>query len=182
MIWDGLTPPYRTVVADPPWRYDEGWPPGPWSADKSRRRPLDYSSMPLAEVASLPVAELAAPDAHLYLWTTNRYLRDAYAVAEAWGFAYSATLVWCKPLMGWQPGGAFGNSAEFVLFARRGRPAVCERQNTTWFQWPRGHHSEKPAAFFDLVERVSAGPYVELFARAPRLGWDHWGHGYEVAS
>lgn len=61
-------------------------------------------------------------------------------------------------------------------------PSEVDRVETTWFRWPRGPHSVKPAAFLDLVERVSPGPYVELFARKQRLGWDSWGKGYEVAS
>lgn len=106
----GLSPPYTTVVADPPWQYDEGWAPfGPTSrgGDRPARRPLPYSSMDVGEIAALDVTELVGTDAHLYLWTTNRYLRESYDVAEAWGFKPSTVLVWCKPPMGIGPGGAF---------------------------------------------------------------------------
>jgi N6-adenosine-specific RNA methylase IME4 len=138
--------------------------------------------MPVAEIAAMPVEELVAADAHLYLWTTNRYLRMAHSVAEAWGFKPSQTLTWCKPARGIGPGGAFSNTTEFVLFCRRGKLDYQDRIDTTWWLWPRGEHSVKPAAFLDIVERVSPGPYVELFARAPRLGWDSWGKGYEGAA
>ncbi len=180
-MWEGLNPPYRTIVADPPWDHSEGFPPGLWSKDSTRRTPLPYSSMSLGEIGDLPVDGLADVGAHLYLWTTNRYLRDAFSIVDAWRFTTRQVLVWCKPLMGWQPGGAFGNSTEFVLFARRGKLSTGERQNCSHWEWPRGAHSAKPAAFMDIVEQVSPEPRVELFARAPRLGWDSWGKGYEVA-
>lgn len=177
-----LSPPYSTIVAGPPWVYDEGWAPfGPTSrgGDKPGRRALPYSALSVDDIAALPVESLAANDAHLYLWTTNRYLRSAFALCEWWGFKPSQTLVWCKPPMGIGPGGAFSITTEFVLFARRGHLKASTRIDSTWWQWSRGPHSVKPPAFLDIVEQVSPGPYVELFARAPRLGWDSWGHGYE---
>lgn len=185
MSWEGLTPPYATIVADPPWTYAEGWPgfvAGKHGSDQSERRPLPYSAMTTQAIADLPVAELAADGCHLYLWTTNRYLRDAYDVAEAWGFKPSQILTWCKAPMGLGPGGAFVSTTEFCLFARRGALGHLSRVDSTWWQWKRAAgaaHSVKPAGFLDLVEQVSPSPRVELFARAPRLGWDSWGKGYE---
>lgn len=258
MDWEGLTPPYATIVADPPWPYDDGWPAfGPTShgGDCVDHRPLPYSSMPVDEIAALPVIDLAAPDAHLYLWTTNRYLWDARDVALGWGFTPSRVLVWCKPPMGIGVGGTFASTTEFVVFARRSNGArVVERAgrlireardaagitrpelhrmvrggsptgivarwedddslpneqdwarlqevlpalrgvarpyvppppakeslrlDRSWWEWPRLGHSTKPPAFLDVVEAASPGPYVELFARATRLGWDSWGLGYE---
>ena len=175
-IFDGLTPPYSTIVADPPWHYDPGGPTTGWGP----LRPPPYSSMTVAEIAEMPVGELCSADAHLYLWTTNAYLAAAFGVAEAWGFRHSQTLTWCKPPRGIGPGGAFSNTTEFVLFCRRGSLAPTKRIDTTWWAWPRGPHSVKPAAFGDIVEQVSPGPYLELFARSPRLGWDAWGKGYET--
>lgn len=179
-----LTPPYATIVADPPWRYEQG---GPYSADNARPfarglRPPPYTQMAIEEIAALPVSALAAEHAHLYLWTTNRYLRDAFGIVEAWGFRPSQVLVWCKPPMGIGPGGAFSNTTEFVLFARRGSLKPLQRQDSTWWEWSRNGHSVKPAAFLDVVEQVSPGPYVELFCRQPRFGWDSWGHGYETGA
>jgi len=135
--------------------------------------------MNATDIMAMPVRQIAAVDAHLYLWTTNAYLFQAHEIAKFWGFKHSQTLTWCKPAQGIGPGGAFSNTTEFVLFCRRGHLAHQNRIDTTWFQWQRGPHSVKPAAFLDLVEQVSPGPYVELFARAPRLGWDSWGKGYE---
>lgn len=183
-MFDELSPPYSTIVAYPPWQHDKGSPVNAWGrvGDARKRVRLRYSSLPVAEITALPVADLAAADAHLYLWTTNRFLRHAWSIAEAWGFKPSQMLTWCKPPVGVGPGGAFANTSEFVLFCRRGSLSHLTRVESTWWEWPRGPHSAKPAAFLDLVERVSPGPYVELFARAPRLGWDSWGYGYESAA
>ena len=189
MSWEGLTPPYSTIVADPPWHYTQGGPRSRPGASRShsltgRDRAVNvppYSTMSVDEVAAMPVGSLAGKSAHLYIWTTNAYLRHTFGIAEAWGFTPSQVLTWCKPPRGLGPGGAFANTTEFCLFARRNCPHR-QRVNSTWWEWPRGAHSVKPAAFMDLVEQVSPGPYVELFARQPRLGWDHWGHGYELGA
>jgi N6-adenosine-specific RNA methylase IME4 len=185
MTWEGLTPPYRTIVADPPWDYGFNsrkgtWPPtNAGAAGAYRNAPLPYSTMSTTEIAALPVAQLAHQDgAHLYLWTTQRLMRSAYEIAEAWGFAVRTVLVWSKPAKGIS--GDFVCSAEFVLYGKRGSLPALSRHMGTVFDLPRpAGHSTKPPAFLDVVEGVSPGPYVELFARAPRLGWDSWGYGYE---
>jgi N6-adenosine-specific RNA methylase IME4 len=183
-LFDGLNPPYATIVADPPWAYAEGWPKsnGQGQRGNKDRKLIGYSSMSLDEMTALRPGVIADADAHLYLWTTNRYLRAAFDLAEAWGFHPSQVLTWCKPPRGLGPGGAFAVTTEFVIFARHGTPRHRERVDSTWWEWSRQGHSVKPAAFYDLVERVSPGPYVELFARQPRLGWDHWGYGIEGAA
>jgi len=253
---------YRTIVADPPWDHSDGT--GVDVRNGGNVTHLPYQTMTLEEIAALPVYSLSDNvdhDAHLYLWTTSRFLPDAFGIVEAWGFRYTATLVWCKASRGWSTGGQFQNNVEFVLFANRpkrvsrpdalmvttyladaaeaagvSREAVnaamgtsdmagwwlsrietrasvpswekyerlkrlvragderddlvreinarkgTERDHTPqvvdtrWFQWPRGRHSAKPEAFIDLVEQVSPGPYLELFARRQRLGWDTWGN------
>lgn len=175
-MFNELSPPYSTIVADPPWRYEQG---GPTTGTARFPKPK-YTMMELADIKALPVVDLAAKDAHLYLWTTNRYLRSAFDVAEAWGFKHSQTLAWCKCPSGIGPGGAFSNTMEFVLYCRRGSLPYQGRVDRTWWEWPRSAHSVKPAGFLDIVEQVSPGPYVELFARQPRLGWDAWGYGYEM--
>lgn len=169
---------YRTICADPPWRYD-GWANNVTERFPNvtpGRKPLDYPSMSVEDIAGLDVASLAKDDAHLYLWTTNRYLFDARTVAEAWGFRYSQLLVWAKTPRGKGPGGAFAQNAEFILFCRRGKLAHKMRLDSVWFNWKRTpSHSTKPDAFLDLVEQVSPGPYLELFARRARFGWDYYG-------
>jgi len=129
--------------------------------------------MAVQDIKRLPVDSWAEEDSHLYLWTTQRYLPDAFEVLEAWGFSMGAVLVWSKPPKGVV--GTYVSSAEFVLFGRRGSLAHKKRHIGTVFEWSRSAHSQKPDAFLDLVESVSPGPYLELFARRQRLGWDTWG-------
>jgi N6-adenosine-specific RNA methylase IME4 len=112
---------YRTIVADPPWEIGEF--PANFGYEAGKRTP--YSMMPLAEIVALPVASLAAPEAHLYLWTTSGYLRDAYGVAEAWGFEPMYPLVWCKPPYGEGLGGKYVSNVEFVLFCRERHGSVA---------------------------------------------------------
>ena len=189
MTFAELSPPYATIVADPPWpqsgagalRGREGWGDATGAS-----KPMPYSTMALEDIAALPVEGLAASDAHLYLWTTNGFLRRAFDVVDAWGFTYSTTIVWAKKPMGGGLGGAYGISTEFLLYARRGSlPEKC-RVPSTWHQWKRRYdargkplHSAKPIPALDMIEQVSPGPYVELFSRDQRLGWDAWGWGFE---
>ncbi len=165
---------YRTIVADPPWPVRQ--PPKSFKTG-TQNAPLPYETMSVDAIQSLPIAALAQPSAHLYLWTVNRHVRSAYDIAGAWGFTPSMLLTWCKEPMGIGAGRQFASTTEFVLFAWRGaqerEPMRIERN---WWVWPRGEHSAKPEAFLDLVEQVSPGPYLELFARRQRLGWDTWGN------
>ena len=172
---------YHTIVADPPWHYDRtGVTFHDGSSGEFKGHGLPYPTMSLDDIAALPVADLAARDAHLYCWTTQKYLEHTYDIVRGWGFSPSCLLVWCKPIRGWTVGGTFMSTTEFVLFARRGSLKALTRCDRQWFEWPRGAHSAKPEAFMDIVEQVSPGPRVELFSRRARLGWDVWGN--EVGS
>jgi len=162
---------YATIVADPPWEVAAG--PRSLHDPGEQTRQLVYPTMSVGEIAAMEVP--AASDAHLYLWTINRYVEDAYAIARAWGFAPSTLLVWVKTPKGRGLGGTFSNATEYMLFARRGALVAKGRVERNWWQWQRGEHSAKPEAFLDIVESVSPGPYLELFARRQRLGWDTWG-------
>lgn len=167
---------YRTIVADPPWDHSDGT--GASYSTKGRRDcGLPYQTMTLDEIKNLPVSEWAMPGAHLYLWTTNRYLKAAFEVSKAWGFDHVATLVWCKQ-RGLGSGGVFYSNVEFVLYCRnKGDAGIpnAARIKSRWFDWPRSSHSAKPEAFLDLVEQASHGPFLEMFARRARFGWDYWG-------
>jgi len=180
-VFAGLTPPYSTIVADPPWAYRGK--PGTMltTANKATTRPdQQYSRMSAEAVAALPVGDLAAANAHVYLWTTNPILPDSFAVLAAWGFNYVTTLTWLKTgTLGM--GYYFRGDTEHVLFGVRGKAPIPPADRArNWFQAAKTGHSVKPPIFGDLVEQCSPGPYVELFARAPRLGWDSWGKGYEL--
>lgn len=161
---------YACIVADPP------WPSMHQRSTYHRGKPeRHYPTMPVADIAALPVSDWAAEDAHLWVWGVNRTLRSAYEVVEAWGFTPMSLLTWCKPGPGM--GYYLRNNTEHCIFATRGRPMVPEvKAMSTWFQWPRLRHSEKPQQFFDLVEHVSPRPRLEMFARTERSGWDSWGN------
>lgn len=143
---------------------------------------IPYETMTLDDITALPVREFAEDNSHLYLWTTNRFLRDTYDIAEAWGFKFSTLLTWCKPPQGLGMGGAYTITTEFCLFCRRGSLPPLRRWDSSWARVSRpyenGHiaHSVKPEAFLDIIEQVSPGPYLEMFARRQRLGWDTWGN------
>lgn len=174
-----VTPPmpegtYHCIVADPPWCLDTG--PDEMNTTGERGHDhLAYEQMSIEAICALDVARLAAPDAHLYLWTTNRYVEASYTIARAWGFEPSALLVWCKAPRGVGLGDTFRQTAEFVLFARRGSLTARRIVERTWFEWPRSAHSVKPAAFYSLVESVTPPPYLDLFARRARPNWTVWG-------
>lgn len=170
---------YSTIVADPPWDVKRLASPGA-KAFGDHDAPLQsvvlpYATMSIEEIKALPVSGMAETDAHLYVWTINRYIEDTYAIVRAWGFTPKTLLVWAKAPMGIGPGGAYSITTEYVLYASRGSLASTSRVDRTWWSWPRGRHSAKPDAFLDVVEQVSPGPYVELFARRARFGWDYWG-------
>lgn len=195
MSWPGLTPPYSTVVADPPWPYDTatGGAALPHSVKRNGlvARGVDdmgFSTMSMADLHALPVGLLAAANAHLYLWTTNSFMAEAHELARSWGFAPKTILTWVKvhqddpTRVSMKTGYYFRGATEHALFCVRGSLRLSTSEGIpTAFLWPRiGQHSVKPPPFGDLVEKCSPGPYVELFARAPRLGWDSWGYGYET--
>lgn len=167
---------YAVVVSDPPWVYEGTTGVNRGHRAGTRKPVLSYPTMTVNAIKALDVEAIAAPDAHLFLWTTHHYLNDAFDVAQAWGFRPSATLTWCKKPVGIGPGGLFAVTSEFVIYARRGKPTHRRRVETTWWEWPRGAHSQKPEAFLDMVEATLDGPYLEMFARRNRMGWDTWGN------
>lgn len=167
---------YQTILADPPWEVKRG---PDWGSNGTSRE-LTYPTMSLDDIKGLPVSTLANPHgSHLYLWTINKYVEQTYEVARAWGFKPSTLLVWCKAPNGIGLGGTYSLTTEFVLFARRGTCKASQRLDTTWWQWKRGRHSQKPEEFQEIIEAVSPGPYLELFARRRRAGWDVWGNEVE---
>ena len=174
---------YATIVADPPWplhersggRKDHARPGGFGLGNNSRS--IGYPLMSIEKLQQLPVSGLAADDAHLYCWTFNAFVPDTYELVQCWGFRPVTLLTWAKVPRGLGMGGTFTNTTEFVLFCRRGSLKPLRKVDTSWWNWKRGaRHSQKPDGFLDLVESVSPGPYLELFARRARFGWDYWGN------
>jgi N6-adenosine-specific RNA methylase IME4 len=164
---------YHTIVVDPPWRYKTTLPG--FGSLKAARSGVPYDTLTIAEIVALPVGQLAARDAHLYLWTTGTHLPSAFEMVRAWGFVYSTPLVWCKTPRGFSGFPTFNTCTEFVLFCRRGSLKPIARIDRNWWEWKRRQHSAKPEHFMDLVESVSPGPRLEMFSRRHRLGWDVWG-------
>ena len=168
---------FKTIVADPPWQQ-------PMTGKRTRAKggpspELPYPTMTLSEIKALPVGRLAADGCHLWLWTTNSFLRDGFDVLDAWGFRYLAPVHWIKPS---GIGNWFVHRTQTVLFGYRrpcrmgaGRysPKLIETGDPA-------RHSEKPEEAFTLIESVSDGPRLELFARRPREGWTVWGNEVEA--
>lgn len=180
---------YGTIVVDPPWEYPEGFALGHGRTVSNGTvtfesavevRPLPYDSMSLSELVALPVRDLAERDARVFLWATNRYLPQALGLLSAWGFSYRQTLVWHKTDVN-LPGHVAPNSAEFVLVGVVGSPERVSVMPSAVIATSRlggpgvKSHSQKRECWLDYFEQVSPGPYVELFARRDRLGWDTWG-------
>jgi N6-adenosine-specific RNA methylase IME4 len=187
---------YPTIVADPPWKYDSDTQgaDGPRSGAIVRTVKRDgslangvrdhtYDRLSVAEIAALPIGEMAEKNAHLYLWTTNQFMVEAHDIARAWGFKPKTICTWVKThqkdrdRVSMKTGYYFRGATEHFLFCVRGslRLQVSEGLPTAYL-WPRLPHSVKPEAFYDLVEKASPGPFLELFARRNRLGWHTWGN------
>lgn len=172
---------YRTIVVDPPWHYRTfGGFNGPQSDGVRRevRRVLPYQSMTVAQIAALGVTEMAHPaGANVFLWTTNRYLPHSFDVLAAWGASYSQTLVWHKTGANPTTGHIAPTSCEYLIHGRIGKAVLTGKLADSLLTTKRlaSRHSAKPETWLDEIERVSPGPYMELFARRNRLGWDTWG-------
>lgn len=177
-FWEPLTPPYKTLVVDPPWPYRRLGPRRP--ADEVRQategKPWPYSQMDLEVILSLPIKELADDDSRLFLWITHKYLRYAWTAMESYGFKPGRLITWTK-----KPRGTANVTTEYLLFGTRGGPPLLPWIDTTWYEWGwQPGHSQKPAAAYDLIETWGEGPRVDIFARQARLGWDSWGLGVEA--
>lgn len=161
---------YGVVLADPPWRYS-------FSKSKSRRIENQYPTMSLQEIAALPVSDIAAKDAMLFLWTTTAKLKETFTVIESWGFEYVTSAVWDKEVMGM--GYYFRGQHEFLLVCKRGKPRAPapNTRPSSVIRSRRGRHSAKPASVYQIIETMYPEiPKVELFARNTREGWDRWGN------
>jgi N6-adenosine-specific RNA methylase IME4 len=161
---------YRTIVADPPWRYNVKPPEGA----------TPYPTMTQQELLNLPVGLWAADQAHLYLWTTNSFMVEAHGLARAWGFEPKTIITWIKRHRvsddNWIGMGFYYRGVtEHVIFAVRGNLKVFRSDQPNILYAPHTNHSEKPAAFYDMVMHMSPGPYLDVFARKQRFGWDSWG-------
>lgn len=159
---------YRTIMADPPWDINQ--------RGKYNRRSAEshYKLMPLDRIKAMPVANLCEDNAHLYLWVPNGLLQEGLDAIKAWGFTFRSPIYWIKPRL--SLGNYIRNASETLLFATRGKAPVKFHVQPNWLFAPQQEHSHKPEEQFAIIERLSDGPYLELFARRRQPGWDCWGN------
>lgn len=170
---------FSTILADPPWQFQNRT--GKMAPE--HRRLLRYGTMELEEILELSVPQLAAAASHLYLWVPNALIAEGIEVMKRWGFTYKTNLVWYKVRKDGGPDGRgvgfyFRNVTELVLFGVRGsmRTLAPGRREVNLLTSRKREHSRKPDELYDIIERCSPGPYLELFARHPRAGWTQWGN------
>ncbi|MDE2105270.1 MAG: hypothetical protein KGL39_49045 [Patescibacteria group bacterium] len=186
--------PFSCILADPPWHFRArtALQVGNWTSRRDAEK--HYSVMGVEDIKALPVRNIAAKDAHLFLWTTGRCLRQALEVIEAWGFRYSAiAFTWIKLKRSHNPlqlrcvalaeadlhvglGLTTRKNAEFCLLGRRGNAHRNAKDVREIILAPVREHSRKPDEQYRRVERYCDGPYLELFARQERAGWSAWGN------
>lgn len=171
---------YKTILADPPWQFQNRT--GKMAPE--HKRLSRYETMKLSEIIDLPVSRIVEDTAHLYLWVPNALLPDGLLVMQAWGFQYKSNLIWHKIRKdggsdGRGVGFYFRNVTEIILFGVRGKNArtlAHGRRQVNFMAAQKREHSRKPDEQYDVIEACSPGPYLELFARGERAGWDVWGN------
>lgn len=164
-------PKVSTVMADPAWVKNQTGGSGRYGSALNH-----YNLTSLERIKAMPVQDFVADDAHLYLWVTNSNIDEGLEVIKAWGFRYITMFHWIKPRMGM--GNYLRNASETCLFAVRGKLPPLNRNQINWLISYPTEHSEKPREFVSIVERVSPGPYLELFCRkrpASNKKWYCWG-------
>lgn len=175
----GLTGRFGTILIDPPWRFANRT--GKMAPEHRRLR--RYPTMSFEEIAALPVPQLALDKSHLYLWCPNALLNEGLGIMKAWGFTYKTNIVWFKVRKDGGPDGRgvgfyFRNVTEMLLFGVRGsmRTLAPGRRQVNIMVTRKQEHSRKPDEAYDLIQRCSPGPFLELFARLRAPGWTQWGN------
>jgi N6-adenosine-specific RNA methylase IME4 len=171
---------FKTILADPPWQFQNRT--GKMAPEHKRLN--RYPTMKLEEIKSLPVAEVAEENSHLYLWVPNALLPDGLDVMRTWGFQYKTNIIWEKVRKDGLPDGRgvgfyFRNVTEILLFGVKGsgvRTLAPARTQVNLVRAQKREHSRKPDEMIELIEACSPGPYLELFARGERDGWTLWGN------
>jgi len=169
---------FKTILADPPWRFLNKTAIGsPENINAFR-----YNTMPLQEICSMPVQEIAAENAHLYLWVPNALLQEGLNVMKEWGFKYKTNIVWNKVRKdGESDGGGLGfyfrHATEMVLFGVRGSLSTLPpaRTQVNVIRARRREHSRKPDELYNIIEKCSPSSCLELFARGTHSDWYAWG-------
>ncbi len=174
-----VTGAYGTILADPPWQFMNRT--GKMAPEHHRL--ARYTTLKLEDILAIPVAQVAAPESHLYLWVPNALLAEGMAVLKGWGFTFKTNLIWYKVRQDGGPDGRgvgfyFRNVTEMVLFGVKGhfRTLPPGRRQVNIMTSRKREHSRKPDELYKIIEQGSPGPYLELFARGRRSGWSQWGN------
>ncbi len=170
---------FGTVLADPPWRFANRT----GKVAPEHRRLSRYGTLSFEEIAALPVADHVADRAHCYLWIPNALLPWGLQVLDAWGFEYKSNIIWHKVRKdggsdGRGVGFYFRNVTEIMLFGVRGKSARTldpGRSQVNLIASRKREHSRKPDEQYEIIEKCSWGPYLELFGRGVRHNWTVWG-------
>ena len=175
---------YHTIYADPPWQFaNKTGKVAPENKKNGR-----YETMTLDEIKALPVSECTAEQAHLYLWIPTAMIQDGLDVMKAWGFEYKTIFFWEKVRKDGNPDGRgvgfyFRNVIEPCLFGVKTRTKhetyrtlAPGRSQVNVIRTIKREHSRKPDEMIEIIENCSEGPYLELFGRGIREGWDVWGN------
>lgn len=171
---------YKTIYADPPWQFQNRT----GKVAPEHKRLNRYGTLKLDDIKQLPVSEVADEKCHLYLWVPNALLPEGLEVMKAWGFQYKTNIIWEKVRKDGMPDGRgvgfyFRNVTEILLFGIKGgnnRTLEAGRSQVNLIRAMKREHSRKPDEFVPLIESCSSAPYLELFARGDRAGWDMWGN------
>ncbi len=171
---------FATVLADPPWRFQNKT----GKVAPEHKRLARYPTLTLAEIEDLPVQDVVEETAHLYLWVPNALLPEGLQVMRSWGFQYKTNLIWYKVRLDGGPdrrgvGFYFRNVTEMLLFGVRGKHArtlAPGRSQENIILSRKREHSRKPDEQYPIIEACSPGPFLELFARGARQGWFTWGN------
>lgn len=173
---------YKTILADPPWRFTNRT----GKVAPEHKRLNRYSTLSLKEIKEIPVSLAVGDNSHLYLWVPNALLPEGLEVMKAWGFQYKSNLIWHKIRKDGGPDGRgvgfyFRNTTEMVLFGIRGQMRTLQpgRSQVNIIKTQKQEHSRKPDELYEIIERCSPGPYLEIFARGKRTGWDVFGNQAE---
>jgi N6-adenosine-specific RNA methylase IME4 len=183
-VLTGLDGKFATILADPPWQFTNRT----GKVAPEHKRLMRYETMTLDEICQMPVVSHARDRSHLYLWVPNALLPWGLQVMSAWGFTYKTNLVWLKVRKDREPDGRgvgfyFRNVTEVLLFGIRGknnRTLAPGRRQVNVLATRKREHSRKPDEMYKVIEDCSSGPYLELFARAPRRKWVQWGDEIET--
>ena len=158
---------YDVIYADPPWKESGG-------GKIKRGADRHYKLLSTKKIAAIPIKKISKENCHLFLWVTNNFLIDGLEVMKSWGFRYITMITWAKDRFGL--GQYFRGQTEHCLFGIKGQGfLVRQGQGVTLITAPKTKHSAKPKKKQVMIEKVSKGKRIELFARGKTKGWDIWG-------